>query len=152
MAQAGKVAVVSTNASTQFRATLAQNAALFLSLDVASFGLGQRVDAIIKGIQILSVENLAWELWFFRTAAQDAADPNVNRWTGLWTFAAASGLQVGAAGLYHYSVTGLEIPYQDEDGTSKVHMALINRSVGAKSAGDAGRIRVQLVLEPTAGM
>lgn len=151
MAQAGKVAVVSTSAANQFRATLAQNAALFLSLDVNSFGVGQRVDAIIKAIQILSVENLAWEIWFFRNALQDPANADTNRWMGYWTFVAGGAVRIGAAGLYHYYIDGLGLPYQDEDQTGKIHMALINRSAAGKSAGDAGAIRVQLVIEPTAG-
>lgn len=150
MAQAGKVAVVSTVAATQLRGALAQNAAAYLSLDVKGYGVGQRVDAIIKALQILSVENLDWELWFFRNALQDPSNLDLNRWMGYWRFGTTA-VRIGGAGLYHYYIDGLGIPYQDEDNTSKIHLALINRSAAEKSADDAGAVRVQLVIEPTAG-
>ena len=150
MAQVGKVVVASTVAASQFTGTLAQNAAAFLSLDLASFGVGQRVDAIIQAIQILSMENLSWEVWFFRTNAQDPADADVNRFTGYWAFGTTA-VQIGGAGLFHYYIDGLSIPYQDEQQTSKLHLALINRSAAGKSAGANGAIRVQVTLAPTLG-
>lgn len=150
MAQAGKVVLVTTDAATQLRSALAQNAALYLSLDLKQYAVGARADVMIRALQILSVENLDWELWFFRTSGFDTADADTNRWCGYWQFGTTA-VQIGGAGLYHYYIDGLAIPYQDEDNSSQLHLALINRSAAGKTAGDAGAIKVGVVLEPTLG-
>lgn len=149
--QAGKVVIARTSASTQFREALAQNAALFLSLDVKGLGVGQRVDALLRGIQILSVENLAWEIWLFRNSQFNNADADVNRAHGRWSFVAANAVRIGGAGLYNYYIEGLQVPVHDEDNTSRVHMALINRSAASKTAGDGGELAIALTLEPQLG-
>lgn len=150
--QVGKITVVSTVAASQFRSALAQNAAENLSLDVASSGVGQRVDSILRSIKILSVEDRQWELWFYGRSTYDTSnDPDVNTFRGAWLFG-VSGVRIGGAGLYHYYVDGLYIPLKDLDQTSKIHMSLINRSAGAKSAGNAGAIRVALGLEMSLGV
>lgn len=152
MAQRGKVVVAKTVSTRDFVATLAQNAAIFLSLDVNQLGLGINVDAILSAVQITSVENLLWELWFFRSNAGNTGDPDTSVALGYVAFTLAQGLRIGGAGLYQYYVDTLNIALLDAQATGKIHMALINRSAGAKTAGVAGGIRVQLVLEPTAGV
>lgn len=151
MAQAGKVVIARTVASSQFRDALAQNAALFLSLDVKGLALGQRVDALLRGIQIVSVENLSWEIWLFRNAQYNTTDCDTNKALGRWSFVAATAVRIAGAGLYNYYIEGLQVPVHDEDGTSKVHMALINRSAASKTAGDAGELAISLTLEPQLG-
>jgi hypothetical protein len=39
------------------------------------------------------------------------------------------------------------IPYQDKDGTSKIHIGLINNSFVSKTAGSAGKVVVGLKIE-----
>ena len=150
MAQTGKVTVVSSVAATQLQAGCAQHAALFLSLDLAAYGLGGRVDSVIRSIGVLSKEGLIWELWFFRTSAQNPTDLDLDRAYGKYLFAAA-GTQIAAAGTFHAYADGLQIPYQDEANTGMLFLALINRSAAAKTAGAAGQVRVQVGLESTLG-
>lgn len=151
MAQAGKVIVAKTVSTRDFTAALATNAAIFLSLDVAGLGVGKRVDAIIRALQILSVENLDWEIWLFRNALQNPTNPDTNGALGYWNFGTTA-VRIGGTGLYNYYIDGLGIPYLDDDQTSKIHMALINRSAASKTAGSGGAIKVQFVLEPTLGI
>lgn len=149
--QVGKITTVVTVAANQFRAGLAQNAGEDLSLQVQSAAVGLRVDSIIRNISIVSVEDRNWELWFWGRNTFNEPTPDIDTFIGSWLFAVA-GKQIGAAGLFHYYVDGLYIPYRDLDQTSKIHMTLVNRSAGAKSAGDAGAIRVQLGLEMALGV
>lgn len=150
MAQTGKTVVAKTVSTRDFTAALAQNAAIFLSLDVKDLGVGLNVDSLVRSLQILSVENLSWELWLFRSALQNPTDPDTNGALGYWAFGTTA-VRIGGAGLYNYYIDGLGIPYRDLDRTSKIHMALINRSVASKTADAAGAVRLQLVLEPTLG-
>lgn len=150
--QVGKITTATTVAASQFRAALAQNAGENLSLDVNALGVGIRVDSIIRSIQIASAEDLQWELWFYGKNTYNApTDPDLNTRLG-WYWFGVNGRQLAAAGLYHFYVDGLYIPYRDLDQTGKIHMTLINRSAGAKSAGAAGALRVQLGLEMALGV
>ena len=153
MAQAGKQYVAKTVATRDFTGSLAQNAGAFLSLDVKSLGLGENVDAILRAVQVTSVEDLDWELWFFRTTGSGAnsADPDVNAALG-YVVLSSTMVRIAAAGLYQVYAEDLAIPIYDSDRTSKIHMALVNRAAGSKSAGAAGAVKVQLVLEPTLGV
>jgi hypothetical protein len=152
MSQVGKIIPVTTVAATQFRSALAQNAGENLSLDVNSYGVGIRVDSIIRTLQIMSVEDRQWELWFYgKNSFNASVNPDVNTRNG-WYWFGVSGRQIGAAGLYHFYVDGLYVPYRDLDQTGKIHMTLINRSAGAKSAGDAGALRVILGIEMALGV
>lgn len=149
--QVGKITPVTTSGASQFRSALAQNAAENLSLDVNSYGVGQRVDAIIRTLQITSVEDRQWELWFYGRNTYNTPTVDSNTRVGWWLFGVA-GKQIGAAGLYHYYVDGLYIPYRDLDQTGKIHMSLINRSAGAKSAGDAGALKLTIGIEMALGV
>lgn len=152
MAQIGKFVLANTVAATQWRSALAQNAAENLSLNVASLGVGLGVNAVIRSIRVLSLEDLQWEFWFFNRNTYDASvDPDTNGFVGSWWFG-VSGRRIGAAGLYHYYIDGLMIPYQDLDMTSRLHVALINRSAASKTAGNAGAIQVRFGLEMTLGV
>lgn len=149
--QVGKITTVTTVAATQFRSTLAQNAGESLSLDVNPLALGIRVDAILRTIEVISMEALLWELWFYARNTYNAPPtPDEQTFLGLYAFAAV-GKQIGAAGLYHYHADNIYIPLKDLDQTGRVHMSLINRSAGSKTAGDAGAVRVQLGLEMALG-
>ena len=153
MSQVGKTVVAKTVSTRDFTGSIAQNVGVFLSLDVASLSLGFNVDARLRAIHMVAVEDLDYEVWFFRTkdAAGNSLDPDVNSALGIVTLP-TTGLRIAAAGLYHFYVEDLDIPVFDTDRTSKVHMALVNRSAGAKTAGAAGAVRLELVLEPALGM
>lgn len=163
MAQSGNVERVTTDPTTQLRAAILQDAAAYLDLQLPeSIAAGRTCRSILRGISIVSVENTGWELWLFTKQTQ-GAEPNVavSNFLGFWTFAAGTALRIGGAGLYYYYVDGLAVPYEvldllangrpDEQGQRRnLHMALVARE-SAKSAGDAGGVKVQFVLEATLG-
>jgi hypothetical protein len=157
--QTGQLTIVRTDPATQLIAAAAQNVALTVNM-VQGSGIGQvdgsvaggnTVKSRVRAITILSVQNLAWEviLWgkdTYNTGAIEAQFP-----LGQWAFATGDGTQIAGTGLYLYHVDGLDIPYVDLDASGEVHLMLVNRSAGAKSADAAGAILVQLQLEPCLG-
>lgn len=138
--------LISTDPDIEFTGALATNAAENEDLVLAGAyqGINGAVQAFIRTITILSKENLAWELQWYRTDDFQNADPEVDKFLASWAFVAADGKQVAATGLYRYYVDGLEIPYVDEDKSGEMHLSLINRSVASKSAGAGGEITVVL--------
>ncbi len=165
--QAGQLILVRTNPATQLRGSLAQNAALTLDIPMvttqadgdgyvtAGLAAGRTVRGKLKAISIWSVENLLWEVWLWGrdtyntpTVVSGGLAP-----LGRWAFPnLTDGVRIAAAGAYFYYKEGLDVAYEDMDSTSEVHLMLINRSAGAKSADDAGAIQLQLAFEPTYGI
>ncbi len=145
---------------------LAQNAGaqarILLPQAIAAGGSAQ---AIIKDIQVVGVDNLLWEFWFW-------SDSKFTQFRGLYAFAAI-GLQIGAAGNYYAAhSTALDIFYEDDDAQTAVppapgsrdaawratsngqtgaylNVTLVNRSAGGKTSG--GYFDVTFILEPTQG-
>lgn len=166
--QVGSVIRVRTDKDVDFIAGIAQNAADTANLvPPGSLAAGGHCRSIIRGISILSDQNLAWELKFFNTNAFNtgAADLDTVPFIGGWGFQAGDGTQIAATGPYYYYIDGLYIPYHctdfDEHGTfvagakkpqGQVHVMLINRSATSKNAGATGEIVVQLLMEPSQGI
>ncbi len=137
-------------AATYYRGALALNAVATenVTLPVALEGTNGNGLNIISGITINSKENLAWELQFWGSSAFQTTNPDTDLFLGRWAFAAGDGVQDAATGLFRYYIDGLNMPYQDENNTGKLHMALVNRSAAAKTAGDAGGIRIIVWASP----
>lgn len=137
--------------TVDFIAGIAQNAADTANLPIPQVSQGAPGGGgvfTVNSCVIQSVENLAWEIWLFgKNTFEEAAIDN-EFFLGSWTFTALAGLRIGSAGFYHYFVSDLQIPYRDLDasGTTKanLHIALINRSASAKTAGAGGAIVVQI--------
>jgi hypothetical protein len=162
--QLGRLILVRTDAATQFRGSLAQNAVATLNL-AAPTGPGQTdgyldqglaaggvVTARVRTITLVSIENLAWEiqLWGKDTFGTYSVLNDLVPF-GLYTFQTGDGKRNAGAGPYIYYVSGLDIPYVDLDKSGELHLALVNRSAAAKTAGDAGALFVQLGMEPSLG-
>jgi len=150
MSQAGKRTITRTVSTRDFTGAIAQNAAAFLSLDVKGLGVGSRVDCLLRSVTVVSVEDLDWELWFFTKTgvAGNSADPDVNTLIGRVVLPSTA-LQIGATGLFTFYSEGLEINIFDDDNTSKIHMALVERAAAGKTAGAAGGVKITLALEQT---
>jgi len=151
VAQPGRYTIFRTDSGVDFLAALAQNAAIFANLALPG-GIGI-APFWVQSLEIISVENLAWELWFFnRTTTAVPADPDDDGFRGRWSFQAADGVRIGGAGTYHYAIDGLAIPVECSDyrlhpgSYAELHMALVNRSAAGKSADGAGAIMIQLAL------
>lgn len=151
MAQLGRLIRVATSAATDFRAAVAQNVMATLDLTVPGT-LGQKVVGRVTGLVLKSAENLDWEVVLFRTAAFATLNADTSKFSGRVNFVIASGIRYpsAASGFFYYATAGLDILYQDEDATGKLHIGLIPRSAG-KSAGDAGAIALEFLIDPTIG-
>lgn len=164
MAQLGNLARISTDPMNDFRAAIAQNAAAYADILLPQeISAGRTGRSRLKSLQVVSVENVGWEVWLW-TKQTLSAEPNLSipsNFAGFWTFTQAQGIRIGGAGLYYYYVDGLDVAYEtldllpngrpDENGQRKnLHLALVARSVG-KSAGDPGAVQVNFELEGTLG-
>lgn len=163
--QAGQLIAVRTNPATQFTGALAQNAALtenlamnFLTGDKDGYvdpglGAGKTVKSRLRSLDIVSVENLAWELWLWGKDTFNASltNPALVYPLGRWAFTAGMAVQIAGAGLWYYYIDGLDQSYLDLDSSGEIHLMLVNRSVAAKTADAGGAIMIQLNFENTYG-
>lgn len=165
MAQAGNVYVVNSNSRVDFTGTLAQNAGAIWHFALPA-ALGAR--SLIRSITIQSVQNLDWEVYFFKSfngGTPQGIPPggtidNVML-AGKYRFFVADGLQIAATGQYFYYIGGLQIQYHDLDSVNAqllgggnalppfLNVVLVNRNVTGKSAGDAGAVVLRITIEPT---
>lgn len=157
--------LVTTNPATDFIAAQAVNV---LSENV-DLPLPQKTPYwFIRGIQITSVQALAWELWFFSRAQNFQGTMQTAYFLSAYQFAvpvvgppATIGWPVQYAGtspdddLVRYTVSNLLLPYVDLDFPSntdqanpQLHVRLVNRSATGKNAGDAGAIQVTFFVSP----
>lgn len=142
--------LVTSNPAVDFLAGCAQDAGIAADLPVPKAVARQGdVSAAIWGITILSVQNLAWEVWAFARDTGPSGVIATEAFLGRWTFSTADAVRVAGAGLYHYSKMGLDIPYRDLDLSGELHLLLVNRSAAAKNANATGAVKVTITLQPT---
>lgn len=143
--------------SALFLPTLAQNAGLPGRIPLPeSVAAGRHARCMVQALSIVSLDNLAWEVWLFGNKLfQTTGHPELERFLGFWSFAAADARQIGATGFYHYYIDGLGVQYLDEDGHNEpqagcfLNVVLVNRSAGAKTAN--GWFQMAFAVEPTLG-
>ena len=170
MAQLGNVIIFRSDKDDNFTEEIVQNAQeqenLVLPEGIAA---GRHCRCRIKWINIMSTDNLAWEIWLWQDqngsapASGDMDDVNV---LGRWAFNTSDGKQIAGAGDYFYYIDGLDVVYEDLDGglgviTSvpprvhaggQLHVSLVNRSAGSKTPILSGGYFVIIFgLEPTIG-
>lgn len=126
-------------------ASEAENIALPAALD----GVNGNARGIIRAVTLISDQGLDWELYFFGSDLFGEADLDADGYLGRCKFTASTdGIQLGGSGSYYFYKEGLEIPYLDADNSGELHVALVNRSAGAKTAGANGEVVVKLHIEP----
>lgn len=137
---------VRTSSAVEFTGAIVTNAQETENIVLPSSlsGINGNAANILHAIEIVATENLAYELDFYGSDAFNSATPNLNRFLGLWAFAAGDGTQVAATGLYRYYIDGLAIPLWDYDLSGELHVALVNRSVASKTAGAGGAMTVTM--------
>lgn len=162
MSQLGQIISLTTDPAAHYTDGIAQNAQDLedLALDLSICGTPTARCRIV-GLSVVSVQNLDWELWLWRKAAGAGAGIGADSFIGYWSFLGANAKQIGGAGRYYYFIPGLDIPYTDEDTrderpdplapVGRIHLGLVNRSAVAKLAGDAGMIKITLLVDPTHG-
>lgn len=151
MAQAGQLTLARTVRTRDFIGSLAQNAAATANVQVPGNVKGPAKHRL-KSIVVISAENLAWELQFFASANfKQPGNIDNDLFLGYYLFATNNAVQWSGAGYFYYYIAGLDIPIEDADNTGALHIALVNRSAAAKTAGALGEMVIVLGLEPTLG-
>lgn len=145
MSQLGRLFYVASDPATQHVAVINTNAASSLSQNAS--GLGPTGRGRVVSVTIRAVQNLIWEVYFWRTSAYNGAI-GVGGYLGRAAFLVADGAQIAGAGLFHYQ-KNVDIPLADDEATGKIHYSLVNRS--AASAGGANQIKIELAIDPTHG-
>ena len=173
---AGSGAPAADPNSLLFSATLAQNAALAGRIQLPeAIAAGRTAQCRVRGIQITSFDNLAWELWLWSNSLFQVASgvgSTTEAFRGFWAFAATDAKQIAGANNWYYYIDGLDVFYEDDDamtvtpplpgGTDPtwrattngqagafLNVTLINRSAASKTA--AKWFDLVFILEPTLG-
>lgn len=150
--QPGNIVRVTSVKATHFIGALATDAGEYADITLPeAIAAGRHCRARLRQIQVVSTENLAWEIWLLSKTGGTTADADTDPVLGIWSFVAADAKRVAGAGLYHYYIDGLDVAYEDVDRAGTLHCCLVNRSVAAKSAGGAGALTVRFGLEMTLG-
>jgi hypothetical protein len=157
--QAGNLVRLASLKGTHFRDALVTNAVEYEDLQLGeNIGAGRIGRCRLRSLAIVATENLDYEVWLLGRTGGITADPDTNPFRGFWSFVAGDAKRSAGAGLYHYYVDGLDVPYEDDDrgagaaGTAAyLHVGLVNRSAAAKSAAGPGELSIRFLLEPTYG-
>lgn len=144
MSALGHLLTVATDPATQFVSAIAQNAGEYLGLTVND--LGKTARGRVLRVVLKTTENKDWQVYFFRTAANNSGTIGLNKYAGRVAFVAADGLQIAGAGFFLYDKAA-DIPVLDEDKTTKIHLVLVNR--GTLTTAGANRISLELSVDPT---
>ena len=153
---------VQTDPATQFTEALVTND---IGANVSLVLPGRTPYWFIRAFSIVSVQNLAWELWLFTSATNLGGTVATEKFHSVWAFAALSagppadpGYAVSAGSppseLFHYYVDGNMMPYYDADQpgaipqNARLHVRLINRSGTAKIADDPGALLLTVYAAP----
>lgn len=162
--QQGSVLRVRTISTTHFTGACVQNAALRESVNIgalaaggAGYGLsaGGHSRCRVHDIRLLSVQNLAWAIELYGTAAsfpENTPTIDTEIFLGRWEFAAADGRKDTADSFWKYWVPGLDMSYQDMSLTGLLYVRLVDLSATSKIAGASGAVVIEFGMEPTQGI
>ena len=162
VAQSGRIIHVRTDKDVNFTGAITQDHGTQETLTPGANGystaLAAHMRAILRSITILSVENLAWEVWLFGTSGFATTNADTEYFLGRWTFVAGDGIKatigVTADTYYHYYIDGLGVPLRDfgaDVATGNLFVRLVNRSAASKTAGAGGELVIDFGIEPTQG-
>lgn len=155
--QAGNLTRVRSRPATDWTTALAQNASEAISLPLpAAIAAGKHCRCRIRAIDLVSSDNLAWELLFFtNNRMQLPISVEEDGFCGRVKFTEPDGgPQIGLVTLsnFYYHRPGLDIPYEDGDKIGNLNVVLVNRSPSAKtSLAAGGQFLAVFTLELTLG-
>ena len=135
---------VRSDKDTHFRDALIQFASEYEDLVIATDLPQGRADSYITSIRLMSIQNLAWTIVFYSRRRNYESDYDMDTSIDFHSFVASDGLATATS--YLYAVSGLLIPYRDEDNSGELHVGLHNRSTTAKDPGDSGLFHLTLGL------
>lgn len=132
-----------TDKDLQFTGAIAQNAKADENLTGL---LGNKVR--ITGVSLQAKENLSFRVIFWKTDGFDDTDLDLDRFCGEVTLdIPANGYQIGAANQYYLDMRGLDLDYEDEDGTNELHISLMCLTAAGKTAGVPGEVVLEVYYE-----
>jgi hypothetical protein len=136
---------IRSDKDVNFIAALVQNAKTDANLTGFSGNKG-----IIRRIKVQSDQDLDWDIFLWKTDTFDDVDLDLDSFCGRYKFSAAQGEQIAGANQYYYDSGPMELEYEDLDGTSELHVSVVNRNAVAKIAGANGELIVDVEYEPSA--
>lgn len=160
--QRGNVYPVSTDPALHFTGALAQNALATLDLPLdQGIAAGRHCRSIVRHLTIISAQALAWEVVFFSQRGFVLNPLVSNAFLCRWRFSGFNGTTYTGAPFFYYQADNIDLPYADADFENRtlppdqrggnLHLMLVNRSLTAKLAGEAGAIKITAYMEPTYG-
>lgn len=152
---------VATDPEQHFTGALAQGEMALLDLRLpAAISAGAHCRAIIRALQVVSMEPRSWEVVLFNSRSFQTSPISNSAFLNNYQFAALSGRRYGQSP-YFYIAPDLALPYHDHDINDQslpldergyhLHLMLVNRSADPKSAGPDGAVQVVCYMEPTYG-
>lgn len=107
---------------------------------------------MIKAVRIEAKEALDFVVIFWSKDTFDDTDLDSDTFIEWVRFnlGGTTGVNVirpGGANQFYGSVTGLNIPYRDDDLSNELHVSLMNLSASAKTAGAAGEVIIEIDYE-----
>ena len=132
-----------TDKDTHFTGSIAQNA----KEDENVTGLPSN-KIRITGLALQSDQQLNYRVIFWTKDTFDDTDLDPDTFCGeLQVPLVSSGFQIAGAGQYYLDLRGLDIDYEDDDGTQELHVSLMNLSATAKNAGATGEVVLEIYYE-----
>ena len=134
-----------------FTGALIQNAIEVESLDFPSeWGTAGINECIIEGISIQSDQNLEWDVYLFSTNGHTDTDLDLDSFIDSFNWATTTADRIAGANQYYYPSpdNNMKVAYYDLSRKNQLHVALVNRSAGAKTAGAAGEIKIRFTIRP----
>lgn len=142
------ISFIRTNSLTHFTGSIAMNDHITENLT------GLSVDKIvIKEINVQSVQNLKYKLWFWSNDTFESTDLDADSYrTSILVDLRNSGNgtvdRLNNANQYYLDIRGLNILYEDLDKSNEIHCSVQNLSSTAKIAGALGAVQLDIAYTP----
>lgn len=106
----------------------------------------------VTGIEILSQQNLAWDVFLFGSDTFGDADYDLDTYLSHTSFDATDAVTIAndQPTMYRYSLTNLKIPYTDLDESNELHVKLVPRGGNKLASGAGGDVVVKLTFQGAA--
>lgn len=147
---ANPLALIRSVSTVNFLGGAAQNAPLKEDLLFPHEHSHSR-EGIIESIGLISVQNLAWDVFFYGGTAQYTTI-DADTFIAKQSFLVADGVSFTGQTLYYYGLDSLAIYYKDLDAAdlnaATLHVTLVNRSATAKNANQTGGIVLIVGIRP----
>lgn len=142
------ISFVRTNAGSNFTGAIVMNDHIVENLPRLS---DDRI--VIKEINVQSVQNLKYKLWFWSNDTFDDVSLNVDSYrTSVLIDMTNSNNEtvdrLNNANQYYLDIRGLSILYEDLDVSNEIHCSLQNLSRTAKIAGSLGAVQLDIAYTP----